>query len=143
MAIGGDIRVADYALRWAETYKSTTVSKPVYSMYISRIKKNIIPVIGAMRMKDVRPTNLQEIMNQQAGRSKTYCDKMMFTIKAIFRQAYKDEIIRRDPSEDIHEPKATDGSHRSLTEEERAAVLSVAETHRFGSYVLLQAYILH
>ncbi len=132
MVIGGDIRVADYALRWAETYKSTTVSKPVYKRYIGRIKKNIIPVIGAMRMKDVRPTNLQEIMNQQAGKSKTYCDKMMVTIKAIFRQAYKDEIIRRDPSVDIHEPKATDGTHRSLTEEERAAVLTVAETHRFG-----------
>ncbi len=132
MVIGGDIRVADYALRWAETYKSTTVSKPVYNSYVSRINRIIIPAIGAMRMKDVRPTNLQEIMNQQAGKSKAHCDKLLVTIKAIFHQAYKDDIIRRDPAEDIQKPKATEGTHRSLTEEERAAVLAAAETHRFG-----------
>ncbi|WNX85216.1 site-specific integrase [Agathobaculum sp. NTUH-O15-33] len=137
LLIGDDIRVADYAIRWAKTYKSTTVSDSVYHAYTARIDNHIIPIIGPLKMKNVRPTNLQEIMNNQAGKSKTHCDKLLVTIRAIFHQAVKDGVIRRDPSEDISAPKATDGTHRTITTEERAAALSVAETNRFGLAIKL------
>lgn len=138
--IGENIRVADYALRWVETYKSTTVSETVYKSYLARIKNHIIPQIGALRMRDVRATNLQGVMNKQAGKSKTHCDKLLFTLRAIFHQALRDGIIRRDPAEDITAPKAVDGTHRSLTDNERAGLLLVASTHRFGLAVKLMLY---
>ena len=124
--------VGEYALKWAETYKKTTVSETVYKSYVARIKNHIIPAVGAMKLKDVKPTNLQEVMNAQAGKSKTHCDKLLVTLRGIFGQAVKDELIRRDPSEDIKAPQAHDGTHRSITDEERARTLHTAETHRFG-----------
>ncbi len=86
-------------------------------------------------MKDIRPTNLQKIMNKQAGKSKTHCDKMLVTLKGIFTQAVRDRIIRDNPALDLKAPKAVDGSHRSITDEERSAIISVSETHRFGLFV--------
>lgn len=129
--------VTDYAIRWVDTYKKTTVSETVYKAYKARIENHIIPAIGPLKLKAVKPTHLQEIMNVQAGKSKTHCDKLLVTIKGIFRQAVKDELIRKDPSEDIAEPKAKDGTHRSLSSEERAHALLTAQTHNFGLAVKL------
>lgn len=139
--IKDDIRVTDYALQWAKTYKSTTVSETVYKSYVARINNHIIPAIGSLRVRDVRPTNLQDIMNSQAGMSKTHCDKLIVTIKSIFRQAVKDSIIRRNPSEDVSSPMASDGTHRSITDVERASLLRVASSHRFGLAVKIMLYV--
>ena len=105
--------VTEYATRWVETYKRTTVSKPVYSEYVHRINDIIIPAIGPLKMKNIKPTHLQEIMNAHADKSKSYCSKLLVIIHGIFRQAVKDEIIRRDPSEAVKEPKTKSGTHRS------------------------------
>ena len=138
--IRDDIRVADYAIRWAKTYKSTTVSNTVYKSYVARVRNHIIPAIGTMRVRDVRPTNLQAIMNDQARKSKTHCNKLLGTIHAIFRQAVKDNLIRRNPADDIGAPDASDGTHRSLTPVERAGLLKAAQTHRLGLAVKLMLY---
>lgn len=129
--------VTEYATRWVDTYKKTTVSASVYHAYKARINNHIIPAIGPLKLKNVKPTHLQEIMNAQAGKSKTHCDKLIVTIKSIFRQAVKDELIRKDPSEDITAPKASSGAHRSLSPEERAQALLSAQTHNFGLAVKL------
>lgn len=129
--------VTDYATRWVEIYKKETVSASVYHAYKARINNHIIPAIGPIKLKNVKPTHLQEIMNAQSGKSKTHCDKLIITIKAIFRQAVKDDLIRRDPAEDIVSPKAKDGTHRSLSPEERAQTLLTAQTHNFGLAVKL------
>lgn len=138
--INGDMPVGRYALHWAEVYKSATTSPTVYKAYIARINNHIIPEIGAMRLRDVKPTHLQAIMNKQAGQSKSHCDKLLLTLRAIFRQAYKDGATQRDYSEDIRAPKASAGTHRSITPAERAAVLDVADRHRFGLAVKLMLY---
>ena len=124
--------VTEYATRWVETYKRTTVSKPVYSEYVHRINDIIIPAIGPLKMKNIKPTHLQEIMNAHADKSKSYCSKLLVIIHGIFRQAVKDEIIRRDPSEAVKEPKTKSGTHRSITPEERHKILETAKTHPFG-----------
>ncbi len=140
LLITKDMLVADYAMQWLETYKSTTVSESVYIDYVGRIRNHIIPAIGGMKMRQVRPTNLQRILNAQAGKSKSLCTKIRYTLSQIFSQAIKDGVIQTDPSLDLALPKAVDGTHRSLTDEERAAILEAAKTHRLGNLVRVLLY---
>lgn len=133
--ISENMPAGDYIDKWAETYKEHIVSKSVYSDYKTRIAKYIKPAIGNMRMRDIRPTHLQKILNKQAGKSKSHCSKLRVTLEGIFSQAVKDRVVIGSPAADLMLPKATDGTHRSITEEERAAILNVAETHRFGTFV--------
>ncbi len=135
LLITKDMLVADYAMQWLETYKSTTISESTYKDYIGRLRNHILPVIGGMKMRQVRPTHLQRILNTQAGKSKSLCIKIHYTLSQIFVQAVRDGVILTDPSLDLLLPKATSGSHRSLTDNERTAILKVATTHHLGNLI--------
>lgn len=138
--IGGNITLKDYAKKWLETYKLNVVSNAVYKAYRSRIENYIIPECGNLPVKKIRPTNLQKILNQQAGKSKDHCAKMRHTIQQIFEQARRDKIINENPAECLTLPKAENGTHRSITDEERRATLEVAETHPFGLFIKVLLY---
>lgn len=136
----GDMLVRDYAKQWVNTYKSTSVSAPEYQAYQARFRLHILPYIGNMRMKDVRPTHIQSVLNMQVGKSKTHINKIIVAMRSMFAQAIKDHIISDNPAIDVNPPQAVDGTHRSITPSERAAILSVAPTHRFGLFVLITLY---
>lgn len=133
--IGGNITLKDYAIKWLETYKLNVVSDAVYKAYLSRINNYIIPECGNLPLKKIRPTNLQKILNSQAGKSKDHCTKLRHTIQQIFEQARRDKIINDNPAETLTLPKAQNGTHRSITNEERAATLEVAKSHPFGLFI--------
>lgn len=133
--IEGNITLADYAVRWLESCKQNTVSESVYKAYRSRISNYIIPACGRLPIKKIRATNLQAILNQQTGKSKDHCTKLRHTIQQIFSQAQYDKIISDNPAARLTLPKAENGTHRSITLEERHATLQVAEKHPFGLFI--------
>lgn len=127
--------VEQYARLWLETYKEDKVTDPVYKAYKSRVDKLIIPAIGKHKIKDVRPTNLQKIINGQHGKSKNYYTKLRHTMQQIFDQAQRDYLIRDNPADRLQIPSSTDGTHRSITDAERRAILFAADWHSFGLFV--------
>lgn len=129
-----------YADLWLHTYKQHTVSEPVYKAYESRIRVHINPVIGHLRLRDIRQSHLQKIMQAQIGKSKDHCTKLRATLRAIFEQAVRDKALRDNPAEDLNTPIAKNGSHRSITEDERQAIQRVAAVHRFGPFVMTMLY---
>lgn len=133
--ISGNITLRDYAKTWLETYKKGVVSDAVYKAYESRIRQHILPVCGGLPMKKIRPTNLQKILSAQTGKSKDHCTKLRHTLQQIFEQAQYDKIISSNPAARLTLPISEDGTHRSITDDERRATLSVAETHPFGLFI--------
>lgn len=134
------ITVEQYAMKWVEIYKANTVSQGVYKHYISYIKNYIVPAIGYIPIQKIRQINLQAILNAQQGKSKNHCVKLRATIEQIFTQAFKDQLISRNTADGLILPQATDGTHRSITQAERAAILSAAKTHKAGLWVKLMLY---
>ena len=134
--ISPNTTVEQYATIWLETYKEGKVSEPVYSVYKSTIKRLINPEIGRLKLKDVRPINLQRIINAQKDKSKNYYVKLRHTIQQIFDQAHRDHLIRDNPSDRLDIPSSKDGTHRSITPRERQAILFAADWHSFGLFVL-------
>lgn len=132
IGISGNMTVKRWATEWLETYKKHVLADKQYKDYKRQIEKTICPEIGAMRVCDVKDVNLQKILNAKAGLSQTRIKMLHITIRGIFKQARISRIIMHDPSEYLIMPKATKGTHRSLTDVERAHFLSVAETHHAG-----------
>ena len=91
-------------------------------------------------MKDVTDTQLQKILNLRAGKSISHVSKLHQTIKGIFRQARISRLIIYDPSENLKMPKTTEGTHRSITDEERKYILIVANKHPAGLWVKMQLF---
>ena len=127
--------VSDYAYEWLTTYQEPAVSAAVYRAQKSLVDRLIVPAVGRLRLRDVRPIQLQKIINAQSDKSKNYYVKLRNLIKAIFAQAVRDKLLTDNPAETLELPAAQDGTHRSLTDAERRAVLYAADWCSFGLFV--------
>lgn len=139
--VGGSMTVNAWFAQWKATYKDPKGLTPKsLGMYDEKFNGYIKPAIGYMKLKDVKDVHLQRILNGQAGRSRSHVEKIRRVLREMFSRARKSRLISFDPSEDLQLPAAENGSHRSLTEDERAVLLRVAETHRAGLWFLTLLY---
>ena len=141
IVINANTTVDHWFKEWVETYKKAAGLTPKsLKMYDEKYRNYIQPVIGAMKLRDVREIHLQKILNDQAGRSYSHVSKIRLVLKEMFSRARKTRIITFDPAEDLKLPATQKNSHRAITETERAAILSLASTHRSGLWVLMMLY---
>ena len=126
------VTVRKWAEAWLETYVQprdiTEKSRRMYADYLDRV---ILPRLGAMKLSRVTDLDLQKLLNARAGKSASDLSKLRIVLKGLFGQAYASRLIPYDPSARLALPKATTGTHRSLTAEERAALLRVAAMPAF------------
>ena len=140
VGISGNMTVARWAYEWLDVYKKPVVGDKQYDMYYNHIKSDIAPAIGGKAIKDIKPVELQKIINARSGQSRSSIDKITITLKSIFERAYRSGLTMRNPAEYLEKPAAVEGTHRSITPEERKVILEVAETHRAGLWVKLLLY---
>ena len=139
--IGGSMTVDAWFKQWFVTYKKPKGLTPKsLGMYCEKYEKYIKPRIGRLKLKDVKDIHLQKIMNEQAGMSSSHAKKVRIVLQELFKRARQSRLITYDPAELLELPATTTGSHRSLTDEERAAVLEVAKTSRSGLWILTLLY---
>jgi hypothetical protein len=72
--------VRQWADIWLKTYKLPMVSGPTYHDYDARLTNHILPAIGSMRLKDVKPSHLQGMLNDLGNYSKSYVLKVRYTL---------------------------------------------------------------
>ena len=124
--------VKEWADVWFSTYvqhrKITAKSK---RMYREQLDNKILPAIGKVQLRKVTSLRLQQLLNAHAGESRSACEKLRMVLKALFSQAFANRLLPFDPSLDLALPETTEGKHRRLTDEERAALLTVASMPTF------------
>jgi len=128
--------VAQWSERWLKLYKDPAVGAKERKNARSLLSVHILPRIGNLPLGDVKPFMLQEIMNLQAGKSKSNTTKIRGALKQMFSKAKQGGLILDSPAEFLEMPKTTTKRRRSLTPEERSAVLKVCVTHRAGLWVM-------
>ena len=139
--VGGNSTVDHWFREWFETYKKPAgLTAKSLTNIESKYRLHISPSVGKMKLKDVREVHLQKILNSQAGMSYGHVSYIMQIMRQLFGRARKSRLIAFDPAEDLVLPATEKRSHRSITEEERAAVIKTAETHRGGLLALLTLY---
>lgn len=118
----------------AEAHSLTAKSAGMYS---EKLNGYLVPAIGSLRLRDVTTPHLQKILNSQAGRSFSHCNKLLHVTKELFRQAYRSRLILFDPAEDLILPSCSEKRRRrALTEYEEQIFRQVAQTHKHGLWAL-------
>lgn len=139
--ISGAMTVDAWYKQWKATYKDPKgLTSKSLGMYDEKYNGYIKPIIGHMKLRDVKDIHLQRILNAEAGKSRSHVEKLRRVLREMFSRARKSRLIPYDPSEDLELPEAKEGTHRSLTDVERAVLLKVAETHPAGLYILTLLY---
>lgn len=96
LVLDDDTTVAELAAEWYNNRKA----KWSYSRqqdYVNAINVHICPVIGAMKVRDVKPENCQRILAQMAGLSNSMQSKVVATLRQIFECAEDNGLILRSP----------------------------------------------
>ena len=139
--VGGNSTVDRWFKEWFETYKKPAGLTAKSLGNIERIYRlHIAPEVGKMRLKDVKEVHLQKILNDNAGMSYGHVYGVMSVMRELFGKARKTHMIVFDPAEDLQLPSNIKRTRRSITDDERKALLKTAETHRGGLLALLSLY---
>jgi integrase len=135
-----NVTVKTWAEEWLETYKKPYVVNHSYKTYRSIIENQIIPAIGPKKMKDVKPVHLQKIITSRIGFSASHISRVKTTLHAIFRQAVINNIRHDNPADALVMPNVEKKSRRAITDDEKAVLFKVCETHPQGLFPLLMYY---
>lgn len=133
--IESNMLVKDWAVEWLKIYKAGTCNGKTFKDYEARLNNHILPVIGGMRIKDVKPIHLQQIMQASSQLSQSYINRIHQCILQIFDAAELNNLIVKSPARGLTKPKGFKGSHRSVTDFERAVIKKVIEYHKHGLWI--------
>lgn len=118
---------------WMKEYQSNTIRETTEVLYRSMYRHHIKEAIGHMKLQAVRPEHIQAMFNQmkKGGYAPSFIKRLRNVLSRMFKQAYQNDLITRNPVEKTTTPKEEEkqqeGSHRGLTEKEQVDFLHYAD----------------
>lgn len=134
------LRVYQYAKTWYEL-NTVHLSPSGRASHRNAINNHICPVIGTMRMTDVKADDGKSVMLAAAGLSKATQQKIVTTLKMIFAAAEDSEIIPRSPFRGLKAGGEKPDGKEPLTKDQRAALLAAVKGKDIETFVLLGLYL--
>jgi len=132
--------VDDWFSFWIEKHGRDLAPNTIRN-YKERYEKNVKPVIGKMRLIDVKPMHCKQIFNEMedlyAGST---IRQAYIAMGSMFRYALDNGYISKHPMDGVrfNKPVRTVDDIRYLTSEEQAAFLKVAKrSHNYNQYAFL------
>ncbi len=109
--------------------------------YSERYQQNIQPVIGNMRISDVKPMHCKAVLNgMDADYAGSTIRQTYITMGTVFKSALLNDIIAKHPMESVRYTKPVrDASDiRYLTvDEQRKFLTTAANSHNYRQYALI------
>lgn len=129
---------------WSEMWSEVTMKNKAYgtkkeNSYL--LNKHINPNIGHMKLKDIKPLHIKEIITtmQDNGITET-TNKVLKLIRRIFKDAIANDIVYKNPAENIKKIKYAKNEKKPLTAYEDSLLLQVGKQHKYGLFMLIMRY---
>ena len=113
-----------FAMQWLDVVKKPQIKINTWESYLWTLKSYVFPRFGKLRLKDIKPTDIQKLLNAMEAKNITRGAQGVYVLlKPIFEFAVAEELIPRSPMRLIQKPKFEVKHGQALTvEEERAFV---------------------
>lgn len=123
------------SVEWMEEHVSALRGNTV-AQYRQMLDLHILPVIGDMMIEDVRPRDIQGVVNKMAlsASTKRHAHKVM---SGMFRWMALNRMVERSPVEGIRLPPVGRSTRKSLTSEEIVKLLDAMRDSRWRHSVQL------
>lgn len=132
----------DYAAEWYELKKQPYISPASQRSYAVAFTKHVLPAFGSRHLRAITSAEIQVFINSFQGSSKSQINIAVGILKNIFKNAYADGIIERDPTVSMIRPKPKKkNERRALTPWEREQVVRVIGTHEHGMFLAVLYYL--
>lgn len=110
--------------------------------YRTALNKDILPVFGNRNMRAIQSAELQDFVDNFAGKSRTKITYICAALDGVFEYACKDKVLAENPCTHVKRPDAKEAEEkRSLTAAERNRIVAVAKSHPQGAYLACMYYL--
>jgi integrase len=120
----------EWYTEWINTYKKNTVKAGTVESYNKHYHAYLKDTIGKIKIADIRPEHLQKLLNQMAddGYSDNTIELTYCVLSGAFKQAFKNEIIPKNPFALITRPRGKEMKERVVfTKEQQEKYMQYAE----------------
>lgn len=128
----------EYTDRWVEVVKKPYLTTNSYNNMVSRLKYSIYPVIGDIKIRDIKASHIRQTMAGMAHLCKATQGNALSLMRAIFNSAVDDNLIMRSPVPLTLKPrgKATE-EVEALTQAQVDELLRVASKYSIYPFIYL------
>jgi len=133
--------VAEWLPLWLKEYKIMELRDSTYEVYESQIEKDIIPLIGHIKLNELSGWHIQKMYNKLQeskdiggrGLGSASVTKVKNILSGAIKQAITNRMIRSNPLLEANPPKVEDTEIRVLTKNEQKQFLSVLSFYNSGN----------
>lgn len=130
--------VGIWAKKWFETEKATCGIR-TKEMYELNVFNHIIPELGAIRLRDLKKSDIQIMINKRANYRRT-CEQLRMATRQMLDSAIEDGLIYKNVGLKINLPPKYKEEKRPLTDVEKAAIKKTDFTDKEKVYVYIILY---
>jgi len=139
LRIKDDMTFAEYAVRWynLNTPELSTSRKSDYKISINN---HIAPVIGNMKIRDVKPDDVKEVLMNMSDMSYSMQVKAVGTLKQIFAAAEENNLIIKSPCTSLKPGGYKSRDKIPLNNEQTQALLEAVSGTSVYPFIMLGLY---
>ncbi len=137
--IEDDITVGAYASRWLPLRVAGLKPKSA-EVYVNVLTLHILPEIGTLRMRDVKPLHIDKLLSKISGFSSSINDKVLFSLKQLFNSALENDIITKNPCVGRKPGGVPTKKKVPLTKEQQETLTAAVRETRAELFTLLCLY---
>lgn len=123
------ITLDDWFSTWIKEYKEPSVKRGTIGVYKDTYEAYIKKPLGKKKLKDLRPEQVQNLYNtlKVQGYSRSTIELVSVVLSGMYKQAFKNQIIRMNPIPHTTLPKIGEQpKRRVLTMEEQELFMKTA-----------------
>lgn len=136
--ISAKTTVAQFAEMWLKEYKKDRIREVSYITLSSIVNKHIVPAIGRMKVRDVRPIHVQKLVREQSYLSYSTQQRVITTVRSMFECAVENGLTVKNPCVKSIKALGESADEKTpLTKEQEEMLLNKARGDRLYLFVLL------
>lgn len=129
---------------WIREYKELTVKESTLECYKGTYKKHVSQSLGKMYLEDITPENLQIFFNRlikSKNLKSSSIQRIQAIISCMFKQAFINERIEKNPCERIQRVKKGDTQEKNVLEtEHEQQFLSYFKNETYKNVCIIALY---
>lgn len=131
------LTLGEYAAEWLPVHKAS-VKQTTYNGYVSILERIVAPFASVL-LRDLDSDDIAALYAKLAGKSASYIHKARILMTAILDSATDAGYMPKNPAraQSVKPPKGSRGTHRAITDEERALILSVPHRMQLPALFML------
>lgn len=122
----------EFTQMWVDVYKRPNITPQSTTIMLSRINTHLIPYLAPMRMRDIKPAHIAQVMSALSGKSRSLQASVLSLLRSIFRCAEENHVIARSPVVSSIKPTGRPPAEREALTEEQCVRLLQAAKRRSG-----------